>query len=363
MGSVKDLTILEPAFENKPGVGRFDFSDRYSVFDWGEMPDYIENKGRALAVMAAYNFEKLKDNGIRTHYRGLVGHDGKLIGFSDLKEGENGANIMEVDMGVVYRPIARRFIDDDGKPVIIYDYSLFKKDRFSLNNYLVGLEMIFRNGLPEGSSVFKRIAEAKKSPDKGKLQGILKDLGLEKEPNPGDMLPKPIMGYTTKLEAGDRTLSDDEAYKISGLTAAAFDNVAPLALKANDLVTKQAKKTGFVHYDGKVEMLYNKGLVICDVVGTFDEDRFGFRGEQVSKEFLRQWYKKNQPGFEPACEQWKKTGEGWQNRCPVKPIPLEPRLSTLVSQLYTAGCNRYVEKNIFKSPELEKVMEEIRPFR
>jgi phosphoribosylaminoimidazole-succinocarboxamide synthase len=371
MGSVKDLTILKPAYENLPGVGRFNFSDRYSVFDWGQMPDNIKNKGKALAVMAACNFEGLEDAGVKTHYRDLI-RDGKSIGFSDLKEGENGSELMEVDMGVVYRPTARQFMSKDipssnAVPSINYDYSIFDKNRGKLNNYLIGLEIIFRNGLPEGSSVFKRIAEAKRIENpvesKQKLQNILNGLGLEKEPKPGDMLPRPVMNYTTKLEPGDRTLSSKEAYDISGLKSHDFAAVEPLAMRVNDFVTKKAQRAGLDHYDGKIEMLYNNGLVVCDVVGTFDEDRFGFKGEQVSKEFLRQWYKKNQPDFEPACEQSKKTGEGWQKRCPVKPIELEPSLTTLVSQLYMSGCNKYVDKNIFDAPELEEVMNSIRPFR
>ena len=34
MGSLKDLTIPVPAYENQAGQGKFDFSDRYSIFDW-----------------------------------------------------------------------------------------------------------------------------------------------------------------------------------------------------------------------------------------------------------------------------------------------------------------------------------------
>ncbi len=75
MGSVKDLLVTEPAYVDQAGVGSFVFSDRYSVFDWGEMPDHLAGKGRALAVMAAYNFEELERRGFRTHYRGLVADD------------------------------------------------------------------------------------------------------------------------------------------------------------------------------------------------------------------------------------------------------------------------------------------------
>ena len=41
MGSVKDLKTLQPATKSEYGQGIFSFSDRYSVFDWGEMPDTI----------------------------------------------------------------------------------------------------------------------------------------------------------------------------------------------------------------------------------------------------------------------------------------------------------------------------------
>ncbi|NIM46947.1 MAG: hypothetical protein GTN40_02190 [Candidatus Aenigmarchaeota archaeon] len=72
MGSVKDVSIIIPAYENQPGLGDFVFSDWFSIFDWGKMPNYIVNKGRSLAVMAAYNFEKLEDMNIRTHYISLT---------------------------------------------------------------------------------------------------------------------------------------------------------------------------------------------------------------------------------------------------------------------------------------------------
>jgi len=54
MGSVKDLEIVKKPTKDEMGVGRFHFSDRYSVFDWGEMPDHIPSKGAALCLMGAY---------------------------------------------------------------------------------------------------------------------------------------------------------------------------------------------------------------------------------------------------------------------------------------------------------------------
>ena len=63
MGSVKDLKVIKPAEQNSLGVAHFHFSDRYSVFDWGEMPDLITKKGQALCVIGAYFFEKLEEMG------------------------------------------------------------------------------------------------------------------------------------------------------------------------------------------------------------------------------------------------------------------------------------------------------------
>ncbi len=50
----------------------------------------------------------------------------------------------------------------------------------------------------------------------------------------------------------------------------------------------QAGKVGFKHYDEKPEIVYDKELILCDVVGTFNENRFTFRSEQISKEVSRQ---------------------------------------------------------------------------
>jgi phosphoribosylaminoimidazole-succinocarboxamide synthase len=363
MGSVKDLLVLSSPFENHPGVGNFVFSDRYSVFDWGEMPDHIAGKGRALAVMAAFNFEQLESRGIRTHYQGLVGPSGNLVRFADLEEDSEGLATMQVSLARVYHPIVREFLSGNTVEVR-YDYTFFERHRGRINNYLVGLEIIFRNGLPLGSSVFKRIDVAEKIADRkqrdAELQRILKGLGVKQAPQPGQMLPAAVMSYTTKLEAGDRELSRAQAYKLSGLPRRAFNKLDSLALQVNGLITEQAERTGFAHYDGKIETVWNHGLVVCDVIGTFDENRFAFQGDQISKEVLRQWYKRNQPQFVAACDKWKKTGPGWQKNCDVKPVKLPAEFAALASQVYMSGCNRYTGKRVFDSPPLEEVMEKLK---
>jgi len=366
MGSVKDLFVTEPAYEDRPGVGTFVFSDRYSVFDWGEMPDHIVGKGRALAVMAACNFEELERRGIRTHYRGLVADSGETVRFGELAEGSGGSAIMQVALARVYRPEVREYYRG-GTPEIRYDYSFFEHNRGRINNYLVGLEIIFRNGLPLGSSVFKRLEEARGTADhraqERAVQSILRELGLKEPPKPGDLLPRPVMSFTTKLEPGDRSLTEAQALAISGLRKGDFLALKGMALRANQAVTELAERAGFRHYDGKIEAVWDSGLVLCDVIGTFDENRFGWKGEQISKEVLRQWYKRKQPEFVSACDRWKKSGPGWQKRCDVQPRRLPKQLATLVSQMYLAGCNRYTGRKIFKAPELGAVLEKLSKYR
>ena len=375
MGSVKDLRIIQKAYEDVQGVGEFIFSDRWSGFDYGEMPDHIYGKGAALAVMSAFNFEQLEKRGIQTHYRGLITPTGELIRFDDLEEmgkgavsndetkrSLNGKGIMSVDLAVRYDPVARRF---DEQTPIQYDYSFFQENRGKLNNFLIPLEVIFRNGLPAGSSVFKRIEKAKTISDSAEresaLQQIYQKLGVTEELQPGSMLPRPVIGYTTKLESGDRHLSDVEAFEISGLTLDQSGELWKITKKVNDYITERAEETGLgIHWDGKVEFIYANGICLADVVGTLDENRFG---ADISKEALRQWYHKNQPEFVEACSKYKKQGEGWQELCPVKPKPLPEGLVNAVSEMYLSACNQYVGKQIFPALELDEVMKRIEDYR
>src|SRR5665647_2251494 len=99
------------------GLGRFHFSDRFSVFDWGEMPDHIDKKGEALALMGAYCFERLEEKSVRTHYKGLVEENGKTAMFKDLSK---PSSTMEVCIVSVYKPETHT---EKGK--LIYDYSAY----------------------------------------------------------------------------------------------------------------------------------------------------------------------------------------------------------------------------------------------
>jgi len=345
MGSVKDLEFIKKPTKDAMGVGRFHFSDRYSVFDWGEMPDFIDGKGAALCMMGAYCFERLGEKGIRTHYRGLVDGKGNVVLFDEL---EQPSNVMEISLVNAYRPKA---YVQDGK--LKYDYGVYRPE---LRNFLIPLEIIYRNGLPEGSSIFKRLE-----------QGLvtIEELGLDHYPKAGEKLGKPIFDVSTKLEEGDRYVSWTEAQRIAGLTDGELDEVKALLLEVDGLISELAGRAWLVNEDGKIELAFDpsRRLMVVDVVGTLDECRFTYDGLHVSKEIARQYYRKTVwfRDVEEAKKKAKEQGVGdWKKLCKAKPPKLDPKLKQLISQMYLATANELTNHKLFTIPSLAEVIKKYR---
>jgi len=341
MGSVKDLEVIKKPIRDTMGVGRFHFSDRYSVFDWGEMPDLIEGKGAALCMMGAYCFERLEEKGIRTHYRGLVDNSGRVVRFDELNQ---PSNVMEINLVNVYRPKAHV---EDGK--LKYDYGIYTSE---LRNFLIPLEIIYRNGLPEGSSVFKRLE-----------QGLvtLEQLGLDHYPKAGERLAKPIFDVSTKLEEGDRYIGWTEAQRIAGLSDGESEEVKVLLLKVDETITEIASRAGLVNEDGKIELAFDpsRRLMVVDVVGTLDECRFTFKGLHVSKEIARQYYRKTKwyREVEEAKKKAQKEGiEDWKKLVKTKPPKLDIVLKVIISEMYMTTANEMTEKKMFNAPNLANIV-------
>jgi phosphoribosylaminoimidazole-succinocarboxamide synthase len=347
MGSVKDLETVKRPTRDSMGVGRFHFSDRYSVFDWGEMPDLIEGKGAALCLMGAYCFERLEEKGIRTHYRGLIAKSGKPFKLEQL---ERPVNTMEIDLVNVYGPGASV---KDGK--LQYDYGRYTP---SLRNYLIPLEIIYRNGLPEGSSVFKRLEQG---------QVTIEELGLTRYPTPGERLPKPIFDVSTKLEEKDRYLTWKEAQEIAVLTDEEVEEVKDLLLTVDRTITQVALKADLENEDGKIELAFdpNRKLMVVDVVGTLDECRFTYEGLHVSKEIARQFYRRT--SWFADVEDAKKRAEAeevkdWKTICKSGPPKLDPPLKRIIGEMYMAVSNDVTEQRMFDVSSLAETVKEYRDY-
>jgi phosphoribosylaminoimidazole-succinocarboxamide synthase len=341
MGSVKDLEVIQKPTQTTMGVGRFHFSDRFSVFDWGEMPDQIDGKGKALCLMGAYCFERLEALDVQNHYRGLVASDGQVVRFRELRQ---PSDTMEVGLVNVYSPETRL---EDGKQ--IYDYGVYTS---KLRNCLIPLEIIYRNGLPEGSSVFKRL-------EQGKI--TLLDLGLDHYPKAGEHFAKPLFDVSTKLEEADRYVSWEEGKNLAGLSNIELFAVKTVLSKVDDAITEIACKAKMVNEDGKIELAFDEGrrLMVVDVVGTLDECRFTYDGFHVSKEIARQFYKKT--AWYADVEAAKKAAEAndvtdWKALCKSQPPLLDRKLKTFISQMYMAAANELSNRRFFDVPPLAKII-------
>ncbi|GGN07069.1 phosphoribosylaminoimidazolesuccinocarboxamide synthase [Halarchaeum nitratireducens] len=340
MTSVKDLRVADAPTREAAGRGRFAFTDDYSVFDWGKMPDQIPQKGAALCTMGAYNFELLEAAGVPTHYRGVV-DAGDAERVVDLDSAGTPPTEMAIDL---VRVPDLPFADGD------YDYDAFHAEAGS--NYVVPLEIVFRNTVPVGSSLRSRA-----SPE---------EYGLDVAEWPAEpvTLADPVVEFSTKFEEQDRYVDDAEADRIAGDAAVA--DLESLARRVNDVVTERAEAAGFEHQDGKIECAVIDGeVVVADVVGTFDENRFSYRGQQVSKEVVRQFYKSYDPTWVDAVSEAKAEADregvaDWRELCGTTPERLPEDVIETVSALYRAGTNAYAGSEWFDAPDIDAAVDAVR---
>jgi phosphoribosylaminoimidazole-succinocarboxamide synthase len=339
MTSVKDFRVDEPATADALGRGSFVFTDDYSVFDWGKMPDQIPDKGASLCTMGAFNFQLLAENHVPTHYEGVrvEGHDEVLDLGDALSVGQPPREMVISLTQVPDLPFA------DGT----YDYDVYHDE--AGENFLVPLEIVFRNRVPVGSSLRSRTDPA----DHG--------LSFDEWPDEPVDLETPVVEFSTKYEEQDRYLDREEADRIAG--AASVERLEELALAVNHILNQQAETADLVHEDGKIECLYHDGQIrVADVVGTFDENRFSYQGQQVSKEVVRQYHKRTQPEWVAAVAEAKQraTEEGiadWKSLCDLDPEPLDERIVQIARDLYCAGTNAYVGGDVFDAPSLAEAVD------
>ncbi|WP_374029126.1 phosphoribosylaminoimidazolesuccinocarboxamide synthase [Bdellovibrio bacteriovorus] len=251
-GSVKDLYQKDASLF-------FEYSNRYSIFDWGEMPDEIPYKGEALASMAASFFEYLKTKDISSHYKGIA-----------------SKTSIEVAAVKVLRP---SWQNDS------YNYAEYAAKPSGI---LVPLEVIFRRHLGQGNSLEGRL---KKNP------AYLADLGLEAIPTAADSFVPPLIEFSTKLESSDRYLTRAE---IAAMDILSDEELQNLRLQTQAVALELEKlfaSFGVKLWDGKLEFAFgakdassgHRTLLLVDSIGP-DELRLTYEGLPLSKEFLRQIY-------------------------------------------------------------------------
>ncbi len=312
-GSVKDFYMEKEPTEDTFGVGVFEFTNDYSVFDWGKMPQTIPDKGEALKRESAHWFGRLEENGIRTHFIEDAGwskmrvHASRKLGYGDIKT--------------------------------------------DTSNYMLPLEIIFRNEISPVGSLYRRLRDGSANPRRYGLPENFK-------PEDGRMitLSEPIVEFSTKIEEHDRYIDDDEAIRISGISDDEIAEIKSIALKVNQIVTDDVRKRGLDHVDGKIEVMLSpdREPYVADTVGTSDEDRFLYDGMDFSKQMIRDHYIRMGWYDTLTRERSEKVPRDRQ----TNPPPMDEGYYALVNNTYKAMCVAITGKK-WNSGEEPPSLEEI----
>lgn len=272
-GSVKNIYREDTTLE-------FEFTDQYSIFDWGVMPDTISDKGMHLARLATFFFEKLMSKHCYLELKKPQNLDEKE--FSNITSSKTFKALQKHGAKthfIKYQRPASLIV----KPVKILEPEL-NQDTYNYDQYkqavtdtLIPLEVVFRFGAPEGSSILKR----------------------NKDLQPNEMFSKIQIDFYTKLEPQDRYLTELEAKTISGLSDKEFESLI-LQTKTFAIVLENLFSCiDICLWDGKFEFAYGtktdgneREIILIDSIGP-DELRLTKNSMVLSKEYLRSLYKKS----------------------------------------------------------------------
>ena len=380
-GSVKDVlgyvTVNSSSATALKGL-IFKYTDAYSVFDWGRMPDQIPYKRDALAVIAADFFEKLENpemwksfsgsvvayalrkacrhgsvfnelgeelqtSGLRTHYIGVLeeihgelGDKATSVDVKSLSDIEKPVNLMAVRGVSIVRPAMSTVL---GKTLPDYRATV----RSPLPR-LVPLEVVFRFGCPPSSSLIER---AKADPV------YIAELGLSDTKFEECKWDFPVMELFTKLEQSDRVLRFSEALAISGLSGEQLQDIFLRTAWVAGFLKWACGKAGLELTDGKLEWAIGEDgkIFLVDAIGP-DELRLSRGGVQLSKEFLRAYYRDSAwfESVKKAKQRAREEGQlEWKQYVFEKPLPLSQDFKEAASQLYISLANALCQRIWFRS--------------
>jgi len=288
---------------------------------------------------------KLTSQGLATHYLGLIDENGKCVRFDKLRAPSSKLLVRAVP---VVQPTQALI---DGKRV--WDYSVFHPER---PQFLIPLENVFRFGVPKGSSLLERLR---------KQPGYGREIGLESMPKEGEWLPRPVLEFFSKLEPMDRHLRLEEALNFCGLTGDQFQELADMSLLVAVFLCDLFLEKGMDLWDGKFEFVKtNTDILLADSI-TPDELRITFNGTQLSKEPLRQYYKREDPRFHQAMEAIKDGGPlsgSIRNQLKARlgrgPKKVNPDFRKIAEQMYLSLAHRVTDSPLFAdSMDLDAVVD------
>ncbi len=412
-GSVKNVWLVND------DTLEFEYTDAYSVFDWGKMPDSIPKKGEALTTLAEFFFKYLHSAENWKNFRNSIECQNLLSFYKNrfdppfdfeiekrLIEFENigvrhhfyrrtALNRMLVQRCAVQRPYEYVLCGHT-----LYHYNLSRSQHWnasqaplvnapndaqhsSQSSRLVPLEVVFRLGLPSGSSLVSRL-----TPEYAKL------LGLATVPQEGSRFDAPILEFFSKLEPQDRFLSWEQALNYSQVSFEEFKTLIASSLLIASLLESYFKSKNLELWDGKFEWALqnpehvhqisshphhvlapyehatkSSEFMLIDSIG-LDELRIIEPQSQThfSKEFIRQFYRKT-PWYKEVNEAKAQVGMNWKKLVLEKygqpPRLVEPFLST-AENLYLTLVNtltgQELSKNIMSISQLTEELKKCLKF-
>jgi len=257
----------------------FRFTDSISVFD-KVIPSLIPFKGETICREGVYWLGRASKMGIKTHFLEFIPPSSMLC--------------KKVD--------------------ILQPHQITKESK----RYLIPLEFICRWYV--AGSLYDRVKE-------GAVPAEALGFASGHKVLFGEPLPEPFLEVSTKLEKTDRLLKKPEALQISGLTPKEYEEAREVVLKIDEDLGRSVASHGLIHVDGKKELAFDddRQVMVVDVYGTADEDRFWDKaryeeGEFVdlSKEYVRQYYR--QTGYKDQLYDARNAG---REENPIPALPPE----------------------------------------
>lgn len=335
----------------KAGVTPYilEFSDRYSVYGWGEMPDHLQGKGVALGFMAWFFFDFL---GRSDNWRGfdvpaalaagdvykracLQGLPHHMIGLAggDLKPLSLDREILSPSKLLLVRalrmPETTTTVRDENFAI---DYAVYKARPADV---LMPLEIVF--SLPAGAEM-------------------------------------PALSYFTKYEDERREITDAaQAQELCGLNDAEFSQMTQaaqlVALRLRDCLKGIGLDLagGRLQFAAGLETAGVRSMMLADAIGP-DELTIQASGIRLSKEVLQGNYrgttwlaaveKSKAIAAERGEKDWKKIcAEEFKAQPPLLSPIVKERAGMIYQSLSRALCEKYLGKPIFaKSWDMQKLV-------
>jgi len=357
-----------------------ELNDRYSLFDWGAMPDRIANRASALSVIAAHIFERLEnpeiwqqtavspalkplrsdwlerrwnhlifchvlnEHGLATHYRGLAGEEGRPVTMRAAASA-GGRVLLDIVRSRYLLPTATGLA---GRPVYFYPLPDTNEKRRHLP-----LEFVFRFGIPKDDPPSQRLLT-----DHVYSRG----LGLEMPAVIGRLFERPVLEFYSSGESIRRLLSIQEALSISGLTPGIFEEAIEISYNIALALHSMFSALGLELWEGKLEYIVGAdGLRLADTIGP-DRLRLFRGGTELGDGLLKHAY----AGSDWAAavgqakrQAWEAGSHDWRSICSSElgsePEPLDAAFKSKADQMYGTLANHILDRQLFENhPTLDE---------